>query len=469
MTMTLRTPSRDDLADFSAWRTLALSRMPYMASLLFSVRVLDAPGLGTFAVDEGHRLYIDFEQARPWGAVACGELLLHEVGHLFGEHASFARDFGVEPSERKIWNAAADASINDDLVQAGCEYIASTRIMPDQIGAPNYETAKYYLDVLRDLRDQNQSQSQSGQGQPNQDDSDQDDSGQSQSDQGGSGGRDTDGSNADGDADSDGPFTGCGSGSGGQAAPCELPEGEDFGGQAPAASAAEHRRVIVSTAAQIVEHASKGRGTVPAGLVDQARGLLEPSVTPWQRVLGSLVRRSVRFRAGQDRPDAMRRDRRRHNIVLGQSGAKVIYPGRRSPKVRVAVVRDTSGSMSAGDLDCVTSEVVAISKRLRIRGRDLTILDVDADVHTARGFAGAGSMQEVVGRGGTDMRVGIERALTLPGGVDVIVVLTDGGTPWPVEPVRVPVIAALVGEWAEQTAEVVPDWMPHLVIEDPSK
>lgn len=43
------------------WRTDALDLMPYMASVMFSLRLVDAPGLGTFAVDPGHRLYVDFD------------------------------------------------------------------------------------------------------------------------------------------------------------------------------------------------------------------------------------------------------------------------------------------------------------------------------------------------------------------------------------------------------------------------
>ena len=43
----------------------------------------------------------------------------------------------------------------------------------------------------------------------------------------------------EGAAGSGEPFTGCGSASGGEAAPCELPDGDDFDGQAPAATAAE--------------------------------------------------------------------------------------------------------------------------------------------------------------------------------------------------------------------------------------
>jgi len=43
-------------SDLALWRAKALERMPYFAPILFSLRVLDAPALGTFAVDAWHRL-----------------------------------------------------------------------------------------------------------------------------------------------------------------------------------------------------------------------------------------------------------------------------------------------------------------------------------------------------------------------------------------------------------------------------
>lgn len=177
----------------------------------------------------------------------------------------------------------------------------------------------------------------------------------------------------------------------------------------------------------------------------------------------------VRRRAGQERTDYTRRDRRRHNVRIGASGSKVVYPGRSAPKVRLAVVRDTSGSMGEQELEIVTNEIVGISRRLRIKGRDLMVLDVDADAHAVRGFTGAAALSTVHGRGGTDMTEGIDKALQTPGGVDAVVVITDGGTPWPTERPRVPVIACLVGPWARLTQEDVPDFIPHLVIEDPAQ
>jgi hypothetical protein len=76
-------PSPAQMDDVVVWRSLGLERMPYLASTLLALRPLDAPGLGTFAVDGSHRLYIDFEAVTSHGPVWCAEALLHEYCHVF--------------------------------------------------------------------------------------------------------------------------------------------------------------------------------------------------------------------------------------------------------------------------------------------------------------------------------------------------------------------------------------------------
>lgn len=432
---------------FAAWRTVALSRMPYMASMLFSVRVLNSPGLGTFAVDADHRMYVDFEEVEKKGTTWCAESLLHEVGHLFADHSTYARELGIPPEKFRVWNLSADLSINDDLVQAGCKTLSD--VLPAMIGEPDFQTDLHYYGVLdKMVQQQKQQGGQNGQGQ-----------GQGQPGQGNP-------STGSGGGDKNVPFVGCGSGSGGEAAPCELPADDDMGGKAPAATEVEKWRARVSTATAVVKEASKGRGTVPGGMVELAQQLLTPSTTPWQRLLGAKIRRAHRRRSGTVLVDYTRRDRRRNNVTVG--GKKVIYPGRSKPRLRVACIRDTSGSMGDRELAVATNEVVAISRRLHIRGPELLTIDVDARVHSMTGFTGFRSVQQVAGRGGTDMRRGIDYAMRLPEPPDVIVVLTDGGTEWPGEPTPVPVVACLIGPYAKGASAAVPGWIDHLVVEDPT-
>ena len=63
---------------------------------------------------------------------------------------------------------------------------------------------------------------------------------------------------------------------------------------------------------------------------------------------------------------------------------------------------------------------------------------------------------QLVGGGGTDMRVGIAAAEVNQPHPDVIVVFTDGYTPWPDRPTRARLVVAIIG--TESTAEHTPDW-----------
>jgi predicted metal-dependent peptidase len=62
----------------------------------------------------------------------------------------------------------------------------------------------------------------------------------------------------------------------------------------------------------------------------------------------------------------------------------------------------------------------------------------------------------LVGGGGTDLRVGIAAAQASRPRPDVVVVLTDGYTPWPAQPTRARLVVAIIGD--EGTAQEVPTW-----------
>jgi predicted metal-dependent peptidase len=262
-------------------------------------------------------------------------------------------------------------------------------------------------------------------------------------------------------------YKGCGSGSGGIAWSGELGAGDDLGGLAPAVSDAEAEVIQIATAQAIVEHAAKSRGTTPAGLLAKATAVLAPSVTPWQQVLAATVRRTVARKMGSHDTDYARRNRRKHNACVRTTTGprKVVYPGYVSPIPKVALVRDTSGSMSATDLAMVSREVEAISKKMGIRDEDLTITDVDARAYGAVRYRGRSSIETVRGRGGTDMCVGIEALWAeKKNRPTVIVVATDGYTPWPRESGPVPVVACIVTRGDVDDAPETPEWIRRVVV-----
>ena len=80
-------------------------------------------------------------------------------------------------------------------------------------------------------------------------------------------------------------------------------------------------------------------------------------------------------------------------------------------------------------------------------GTPVMVLAVDAAVHAARKVSSLSDLKKVaVGGGGTDMVEGIAAAAKHKS--DVIVVLTDGWTPWPAPDAmpRQRVVAAVVGD-----------------------
>lgn len=273
----------------------------------------------------------------------------------------------------------------------------------------------------------------------------------------------------------DEPFKGCGSGSGGERWDGELDPDDDLDGTAPAASSIEKETIRLATAAAVKDYVAKGRGKVPGGLVEIADKILAPSKTPWQKVIGSKIRRAAARKAGRFDTDTSRRSRRRHNATIKTRDGRrrAIIPGYSDPVIRIEVIRDTSGSMSATDLAIVTREVEGIARKMGVRDGYLTVTDVDAAVHQTVAYKNRSSMTKVAGRGGTNMIVGIEAACERREKPSVIVVVTDGGTPWPTEPPAIPVIAAIVpqkglGVPAHGWSDMVPDFIQAVVV-DPAE
>jgi predicted metal-dependent peptidase len=428
-------------SDLVAWRATALDMMPYMASILLALRPVNAPGLGTFAVDKFYRLYIDMDKVTEMGIDYCAQALLHECFHIFAHDSERADEHGVAPRDRMLFNVAADCANNDDLADAGCNELAEHTMMPAKIGAEKYQTAEFYFDFLKEQQDDAQDEDngeRSGSG------SDGEGSGQ-------------------GDADGSG-WGGCGSVSGGEKAPCELDESDDMGGHAPAASASEAKIHDIAVAAEIREAASRNPGSVPRGLREHAEQTLAPAQVNWRKQLSSMLRRTVASRLGDFDVTYSRRNRRQSSVPYGNG--RIIRSGSETPIPNLAAVRDTSLSMGDSDLQIVTNEIEGIAKQLGIRDDNLIVLDVDTVVAAKRRYRRAGDLAEVAGRGGTDMANGIIEASKLKPAPTVIVCITDGYTGWPDAPLPMPVIACIIGNEATIPAEYAPPaWIRKVYIE----
>jgi predicted metal-dependent peptidase len=184
----------------------------------------------------------------------------------------------------------------------------------------------------------------------------------------------------------------------------------------------------------------KLHGNVPGGLARWAEAFLEPTVD-WRRLLAGAVRASLSSVAGSIDFSYQKPNRR-----TGVSTApRVILPALRQPTPRVAVVIDTSGSMSQVHLETALGELRGVFRLAGVAGEHVTVLPCDLAVHTTQRVFSASDVT-LAGGGGTDMGVGLAAAAGLRPPPDVIIVMTDGFTPWPDQAPRQRVIVALIGD-----------------------
>lgn len=405
MSEQVRPLSGDEHEAFRLGRLVAAEQLPYFMHALFAAAPVAAPGLGTCAVDAAWRLYLDpalLVGPVRWDSRTLAAVLAHEVGHLLRDHAGRADSLPI-PRNHLAWNLATDAEINDDLLAADVP-LPDGVVTPAALGCEDGDLAETYYAHL-----------------------------------------------CPPDADTalpDDGTAGCGSGSGCPPVPGELPAdtGLEDGTAAPVDPAdGEFVRRRVALDVQSTQEA-KGRGSVPAGLARWAADVLAPPTVAWDRLLRAAVRRAVADRAGRVDYTYSRPSRRRT--------PGIIKPAMRAPSVVVSLVVDTSGSMSQSDLDAAMSEVTGVLRSSGVAREHVRLLSCDAAATTAQRVRSVGTV-ELHGGGGTDMRVGITAAEQASPAPHVIVVLTDGDTPWPDAPTRARLVCAVI---RSGTPHDTPSW-----------
>lgn len=408
---------------WSAARVWAAHQAPYMASALLALdpvvvdQSADPPhvrfDLASLPVDAQWHVYLDPEVLMVTDVPTAGFWLIHQVSHLLRHHAarclSGEAESGNPVSRRtemqRYWNVAADCEINDDLV-AGEAGLPSGAVTPETSGLPDSLTAEEYWDLLGGRRQDPADPGPNDVHQP-------------------------------GD---------CGSGCDGAQRPWDA--------GTPGVGDTGQRLVERDVARRIKEH-QRRRGNVPAGWQRWADEILEPSVS-WQRLLASAVRLGVADVAG--RVDfSYRKPSRRSSVT-----PDVIMPSLRQPLPKVAMVLDTSGSMNDQMLSQCLAEVKGVLRGLGVGRRHLRVVCCDATAFEAQRVLEARDVQ-LLGGGGTDMGVGLAKAAELRPRPDLVIVLTDGFTPWPAAAPRG--IKVIVGLMDPNGA--VPDWARAIVIGPP--
>ncbi|ONK14388.1 VWA-like domain-containing protein [Streptomyces sp. MP131-18] len=369
--MTGGEPGTLDLGKLFAARLHAVRARPYLASALFALHVVESRRVPTMAVDRHWRAYASpaFVDRTPVEELA--GVWVHEVSHLLRDHHGrgdrFAREHGLTGPAERLRMNIAADCEINDDVFGDGLLRPAGAVTPAILGLREGELMEDYLRQFR-LGARTQ----------------------------------------------DFAWLECGSGADGLEREWDLGPGGAHG-----LSDQERDAVRFRVAQGIIG----SPGDTPKGWRRWAEEAFHPP-QPWRELLGAAVR-SAASGPGAGEDYSYGRPSRRSAGVPG-----ALLPSLRRRPPRVSVIIDTSGSVSDAELGSALHEVTAISRAVGGRRDLVTVLSCDAAAHLAGPLCRAEGIT-LTGGGGTDLRTGFTRALRTRPGPDVIVVLTDGQTPWP--------------------------------------
>lgn len=404
--MTGEAPGALDLDKLFAARLHAVRVRPYLATALFALHVVESRRVPTMAVDPHWRCYVSpgFVDRTPVEELA--GVWVHEVSHLLRDHHGrgdrVARERGLHGPGERLRMNIAADFEINDDVFGDGLVGPEGAVRPGSVGLPDGQLMEEYL-------------SQFGLGPGTQHMA----------------------------------WLDCGSGADG------LAREWDLGADGAHGLSEQERDAVRFRVAQGIT----GRpGSTPSGWKRWAEEAFHPP-QPWRELLGAALRSATSGSGAGDDYTYSRPSRR----SAGVPGA--VLPSLRRKPPRVSVVIDTSASVSDAELGSALLEVTAISRAVGGRRDLVTVVPCDAAARIAHPLCRAEGIP-LLGGGGTDLRTGFATALRSGARPDVIVVLTDGQTPWPKRQPPCRTVVGLfprrgAGSWDENDPDYEPDSPPE--------
>lgn len=445
--------------DIIALKVLLSKDYKWLSAGIWAMVPVVSPGLreqngSGWASDQYGRFYVDPE-CLDHSLETKKAALKHEHGHIWGEHFRRAerRGCGFSGPMRRIANLAGDLELhgNDPYYRKGFLRNGSEirGVFPEDFGLPDGLIFEQYLEAL--LKKWEDEQEEGDDKAPPSRPGEEEGKGEGSGEPGESGESGQSGSPG-GRGDSGEPFPefdhDCGSGAGpGEQRPWELgPPDEENPGLDPDQQEDIRRRMARDIKAA-VERGELRRGDSGSFWIDWAEEVIPPHTIPWEEKIQQLVVTASQLSQGYEDFSFLRASRRDYGDVL--------MPGMFEVLLNLVAIRDVSSSMSDAAVRAGNRELEGI---LNTVADELTVIDCDTQ---ALNHGAVSSMRELNGRGhgGTDLRRAFEMIKSLDEPPHVIVVWTDGGTPWPAENPGIPTIVCLTGEgWGRAPLSSLPSW-----------
>lgn len=372
-------------------RIYCIQELPWFAPALLSskIRLSDAVEVAAISADlkvffNPEAIAMTVEDAGKEQAIKqYAYIWAHEIYHILREHALRAKRL---KADAKLWNLAADLEINDADWKNMVEPILFPACTPAKFCLPNGQLAEwYYKRLLNNNKAISTETLDEGSGVHHQT---------------------RDWENEETDSESQSLNT-------------------------PPLEHIQHQ-------VQQLAKAAKTQGTLPSTW----ERLLDPIPQPqnnWRRILRRFFKQHLHTIGRQKIDYAYGRANRRQSVQ-----PSVILPTLvGQTRLNVACVVDTSGSIGARTLQQLLAEVRGVFAATRA---SLTIIPCDTQAYTPipiSSLKDLNAIQQLSGGGGTDMRKGIEAALALRKKPDLVLVLTDGYTPFPEQLYPIPVLWAV--------------------------
>ncbi|WP_276974011.1 DUF2201 family putative metallopeptidase [Ferrimicrobium acidiphilum] len=446
---------------------------PPYGYLLKSLQVVFDKRVPTAAVDTHMRVYWNPNFVNSTPVEELVGVYLHEASHVVRSHAN--RRGTLNP---QTWNILTDMETNDDLVAEQIP-LPKGAMQPEMFDLPAGKSAETYWQLLKNRYGDNaeqeiqntydeiqeqvkqeqqpqpgDSQSQSSPGNAGDDPSDGTDpaqpkgsgeqqpqpgDSQSQSSPGNAGDDPSDGTDPEGDI-SEGQWSpdsdfedghqeiNCGSAADGYERPWELPYGDP---DAPGLNDAEKQKIHQQVERAFREYYEKGR------TFGYQEGREDTQVE--RTALKGLNLREISRKAMQTAVSGARRSTPTYNKINRRYQAPVIMPVQRKHGFSVALIVDTSGSMTKTEIGMALTVADRLIRDCGVQKSEIRLMAVDTAIHEVKQLS---DMQRlwVRGGGGTDMQAGIDAAVLLRPKPSLIVVVTDADSAWSATPPPVPVI-----------------------------